>query len=229
MRQDLQVPFQNPYPEERASHAERRAAQAGERGQSAVSGGCAVLEREEAPLPAPQGEEHGQKEQPRRVCFVCTGNTCRSPMAAAVANAMAYAPLAKLPEAVREFGRPGLEAYSAGLAAREGDPIAPNALKALEAAGVPVVPGRDYHRHTAHTLCEEEAERYDLLVALSREHALGLLLRFPQLAGRITTLGEDVPDPYGGSEQDYGVCLERITRLVRALLFPERNPAEGGA
>ena len=116
-------------------------------------------------------------------------------MAAAVANAMAYEPLAKLPESLRELGRPELEAFSAGLAAGEGDPIADNAVRALEAAGVPAVPGQDYHRHTAHTLCGEEAERYDLLVAMSRQHALGLLLRFPQLAGRITTLGEDVPDP----------------------------------
>lgn len=196
---------------------------------TASSDGCAVLERAEEPAPKTEGQAAGQGDPPRRVCFVCTGNTCRSPMAAAVANAMAYEPLAKLPESLRELGRPELEAFSAGLAAGEGDPIADNAVRALEAAGVPAVPGQDYHRHTAHTLCGEEAERYDLLVAMSRQHALGLLLRFPQLAGRITTLGEDVPDPYGGSEQDYRVCLERITRLVRELLFPERKPAEGGA
>ena len=44
--------------------------------------------------------------QPRRVCFVCTGNTCRSPMAAAVANAMARKMIGELPEAVRESAVP---------------------------------------------------------------------------------------------------------------------------
>ena len=175
--------------------APRDAGAAGTGAPASRGGACAVLERPETGAnPRPQGRE--ENDRPRRVCFVCTGNTCRSPMAAAVANALAAAP-AGLPEEAR--GAPVLEAFSAGLAAAEGEPIAPNAVLALEAAGVPAVPGRDYHRHTAHTLCVEEAERYDLLLAVSRRHALELLLRCPHLAGR----------------------LEQLARLVRARLFPE--------
>lgn len=197
--------------------APRDAGAAGTGAPASRGGACAVLERPETGAnPRPQGRE--ENDRPRRVCFVCTGNTCRSPMAAAVANALAAAP-AGLPEEAR--GAPVLEAFSAGLAAAEGEPIAPNAVLALEAAGVPAVPGRDYRRHTAHTLCVEEAERYDLLLAVSRRHALELLLRFPHLAGRIDTLGEDVSDPFGGSPEDYRRCLEQLARLVRARLFPE--------
>ena len=60
-----------------------------------------------------------------RICFICTGNTCRSPMAEAVANALA-----------KEKGHTDLRAFSAGLYANANDPIAPNAVAALEAAGL---------------------------------------------------------------------------------------------
>ena len=162
-----------------------------------------------------------ESDEPMRVCFVCTGNTCRSPMAEAVANHLARTSLSSLPESVRDFSTPAWKASSAGIWAREGDPIAENAVLALEDAGILPDPDRDYHRHVAHRLTEEEAERFDLLVGLSREHAFSLLLQFPALASRITCLKTDIPDPFGGSPADYRSCLEAITEQVRALLMPE--------
>ena len=158
----------------------------------------------------------------RRVCFVCTGNTCRSPMAAAVANALACEPIQKLPESIRSLASPELEAFSAGLGAIEGDPIAKNAVSALETAGIPVVPGHDYHTHTAHQLCGEEADRFDLLIGLTREHAFSMMLSFPHLAQKIVSLPSDISDPYGGDEKTYRLCLEQISKAVRELLFPTR-------
>ena len=157
----------------------------------------------------------------RRVCFVCTGNTCRSPMAAAVANALAHRKLQDLPESLRSLALPELEAFSAGIYAHEGDPIAENAILALESAEIPVIPHHDYHLHTAHALTEEEAEGYDLLIGLTREHAMTLLMLFPHLARRITVLPTDVADPYGGSLGIYTACLERIIQGVRGILFSE--------
>lgn len=150
----------------------------------------------------------------RRVCFVCTGNTCRSPMAAAVANALAVhaAEEQKLPQVT-------LEAYSAGLYASENQPISPLALSALENGGVPAVPGHDYHRHTAHTLTAEEAESYDLLIGLTGRHGMELMMRFPQKAAGICCMPADIPDPYGGDAETYRKCLEQIVSGVRALLF----------
>ena len=134
-----------------------------------------------------------------RVCFLCSGNTCRSPMAEAVANALAQRELDTLPPSVRELATPRLEAFSAGIYAREGDPIAENAVLALENAGVVQIPNHDYKKHTAHTLTQKEAEQFDLLIGLTRQHAMALLLQFPHLAQKITVLPKDVPDPYGGS------------------------------
>ena len=160
-------------------------------------------------------------EAPRRVCFVCTGNTCRSPMAAAVANALAHREILRLPNTLQDLATPSLEAFSAGLFAQEGDPIAAHAVRALEIADIPSIPKWDYHNHTAHTITSEEAETYDLLIGLTRQHAMSLLMSFPHLAQKITVFPSDISDPYGGSLQDYERCLEQICHGVTALLFSE--------
>lgn len=162
-------------------------------------------------------------DRPKRICFVCTGNTCRSPMAAAVANALAHRELESFPEAVRPLVSPRLIAHSAGLYASPGDPISQNAVSALEGAGIPAVDGLDYHNHTARTLSESEAETYDLLIGLTREHAFSLLLQFPHLAQRITVFPTDIPDPYGGSPEVYRNCLDRIIEGVSMELFSEED------
>ncbi len=149
---------------------------------------------------------------PRRICFVCTGNTCRSPMAAAVANALASA---------RDGETPSLIATSAGLYAGEGDPITPMAVVALEHAGVRAVEGVDYHAHIAHTVTEADANAADLLVAVSGSHAMELLFRFPAAAHKIVCMPQAISDPFGGDLARYETCLGEITEGVKTLLFGE--------
>ena len=158
--------------------------------------------------------------RPLRVCFVCTGNTCRSPMAAAVANSMANEMRLALPESLRESVAPAVEAISAGLGAIEGDPISPLAVRALEEAGGTPVPDHDYRTHTAHRLPPEIAEQCDMIIGLSGSHVMGLLMQFPGLAGRIAGMPAEIPDPYGGDLDTYRKCLAEITAGVKALLFP---------
>ena len=148
----------------------------------------------------------------KNVIFVCTGNTCRSPMAAAVANALACA---------RDGDHPALVATSAGLYALEGDPITPHAVEALERAGIKAVKGLDYHAHTAHTVTEADAEAAELLVAVSASHAMELLLRFPAAAHKIVCLPRAISDPFGGDLARYEACLAEITDGVKELLFGE--------
>ena len=161
--------------------------------------------------------------QPMRVCFVCTGNTCRSPMAQAVANALAAKKMTDYPLPIRELMQPPVEAFSAGLYANDGEPIAQNAVSALERAEVATVAAHDYHTHQAHTLTEAEAAQYDLLVGLSDSHVLELLMRFPALAGRIVRMPKPISDPFGGDLARYTSCLAEITEGVCQLLFAEEN------
>lgn len=155
----------------------------------------------------------------RRVCFVCTGNTCRSPMAEAVANALSHYRLEGLPEAVRDCATLPVEAFSAGLYACEGDPIAQNAVLALEQAGIETVAEHDYHKHTAHLLNEETAEQFDLLIGMSGSHTMEMMMRFPHLAQKITCMPKPISDPYGGDLERYAACLAEITDGVQELLF----------
>lgn len=171
---------------------------------------------EQKPLPT---FEKTEEARPRRVCFVCTGNTCRSPMAAAVANALAVQFQNELPPAVRDSLPLPVEAISAGLAALEGEPIAQNAVRALEEAGVAPVPEHDYRRHTAHLLTPEVAEVCDLIVGLSGSHVMGLLMQFPHLAGKITGMPKEISDPWGQDLSVYKRCLAEITEGVKTLLF----------
>ena len=144
-----------------------------------------------------------------RVCFVCTGNTCRSPMAEALFNALEKEFPHKMP----------MEAFSAGLYAAEGEPISKKALLALTGANIPEV--HPYRLHLSHRITEAEAATYDRLIGISHAHAAELFLRFPGLAQRITSLPEDVPDPFGGDLATYENCLNQLKKQIALLFFPE--------
>ena len=99
----------------------------------------------------------------RRVLFVCTGNTCRSPMAAALLNHLSRP--REVCSACGESGEvPRYAASSAGLYAMAGDPITPHAAAALAAFGVPSLPSNDYTAHRARPVTEALLEAADVVV-----------------------------------------------------------------
>ena len=140
------------------------------------------------------------------IICVCTGNTCRSPMAAALLN--------------RALARRGLSlnVRSAGLVAREGEPASDQAIRAMADRGL------DLTSHRAHTIDEKDVQDA-LLVCMTRNHAIALNARFPgartvlltELAGQ----SGDIPDPYGGDKTVYAACadaLEALAERIAALL-----------
>lgn len=163
----------------------------------------------------------------RRICFVCTGNTCRSPMAEAVANAFLQEEkdrvLKMLPQELRDTVTSTTEAFSRGLYARENEPISQGALHALEKAEIATVQGHDYHMHAAHNLSAEDAASFDLLIGMTTSHTMELMMRFPQAANRIVCMPQQIVDPYGGDDETYRQCLMAIVEGVRTLLGMEHT------
>lgn len=132
-----------------------------------------------------------------KVCFVCTGNTCRSPMAAMVLNKLG-----------KEYG---ITAVSAGLFPNVGDPISVYAAEALNKNNF-CVPD-----HFAVRINEDIVGDCDRIIGMSENHAFILMQMFPTAASKIYNMPENIDDPYGGTIEDYEKCLKQIIAGVREM------------
>ncbi len=132
--------------------------------------------------------------------FVCGGNTCRSPMAAAVARAEARG---------RTF-----EIESAGTAAVPGTPMSAGAEVALRQLGVPA------GSHRAKALTAELVERAAAIFCMTRGQRQAVLALVPEAAGKTVCLDPegDIPDPIGQPPAAYLSCAQRLRLLVGARL-----------
>ncbi|WP_276307317.1 low molecular weight protein-tyrosine-phosphatase [Amycolatopsis antarctica] len=152
---------------------------------------------------------------PPHVCFVCTGNICRSPMAARV-----------FAEHVRRAGLAGsVRITSAGMGHwHVGDPADPRAVASLTAHGYPV-------EHVAAQVGDDHLGA-DLLLAADRGH-LRDLRRMAADPARVRLLrdfdpsapdGAEIPDPYYGDGDGFAEVLGMIERSVPGLLDWVREP-----
>ncbi|MEU6573130.1 low molecular weight protein-tyrosine-phosphatase [Streptomyces sp. NPDC046805] len=159
-----------------------------------------------------------------RVCFVCTGNICRSPMAASVFRArVAEADL----EDLVEVGSAGTGGW------HEGDGADPRAASVLREQGY----GSD---HTARQFQASWFSRLDLVIALDTGHlkALRRLAPTEEDARKVRLLRSydpaagddlDVPDPYYGELDGFWECLDMVEAASTGLLAEVREQVEGQA
>ncbi len=131
-----------------------------------------------------------------RILFVCTGNTCRSPMAEGLFN-----------DKVKRLGLPHI-GESAGTGAFDGMGANENSIEALKELGI------DISSHRARRASEELVRDFDLVVCMESAH-VGRLWQMG-FTGQYKVL--DVDDPYGSSLDSYIRCRDEInTKLDRLI------------
>ncbi len=147
----------------------------------------------------------------RTYLFVCTGNTCRSPMAAGLArNILAETLGCK----VGDLPRHAVKVLSAGISAADGARATPQAVEAARALGA------DISRHRSQNLTRELINEADVVFCMTDSHVYqaGQIAR--QDAHKIRKLDDhgDVPDPVGGSVDVYHAVAVRMKKALRIAL-----------
>ena len=143
----------------------------------------------------------------KTVLFVCTGNTCRSPMAEALF--------------LHRQGDMGWKARSAGVFAEMGAPASPNSVAALAEIGI------DLSNHRSQTVTAELVKEADLIVTMSSGHAHHICDRFPEVGHKVFLINAfgtskvpaDVSDPFGGSLNTYKRTRDEIDRALSDLIL----------
>lgn len=143
------------------------------------------------------------------ILFVCTGNTCRSCMAEAIANNLK-----------KEYEHTmSVEFSSAGVYAVKGQSASLNALKAMDEMGI------DLSCHISTPVSEDIIEKTDLVLTLTKGHKNTLLSLFPNSRDKVFTLLEyigengDIEDPFGGDTDIYRICANQIKKAIEKLLL----------
>jgi tRNA threonylcarbamoyl adenosine modification protein (Sua5/YciO/YrdC/YwlC family) len=151
--------------------------------------------------------------------FVCTGNTCRSPLAEVMFRRMAAE---RLGVASDKLEAQGHVAMSAGLATAYGAPASEGSFLVAQKRGL------DLSKHQSQTLSDDMVQYADQILTMTPTHREWILSQHPEATDRIETLavgGDGVEDPYGGSVEDYERCAECIEREI-AIRLDQWNVGE---
>ena len=146
----------------------------------------------------------------KRIIFVCTGNTCRSPMAEAIFK-----------DIITEKGmEEEFEVYSAG-DAFENDPASHQAIEVMKKEF-----NINLKNHRAKVLDGTDVERADLILTMTRHHRDMIIDIYPEAADKVHVLKEfagleeelDVIDPFGQDYDVYKSCAYEIEELLLEVL-----------
>jgi protein-tyrosine phosphatase len=144
--------------------------------------------------------------------FVCTGNTCRSPMAEGLFRKLLAERLHCQEDDLVDRG---FMVVSAGVAAGPGSPPSPEAVEILKTRGV------DIRSHESQPVTPQLLSQADQIFTMTRSHRELLLQEFPEAAPRVRLLardGSDVIDPIGAGLEEYRHCAEQIERYLHDVV-----------
>lgn len=128
--------------------------------------------------------------------MVCTGNTCRSPLA----------------QVILQKQQPDWEVRSAGVAAEIGSPAAAHSRELARQMGM------DLEGHRAQSVTNELIDWADQILCMTETHLQHLKRGFPRAADKARTLGADIGDPIGQSLAVYQRCAHQIEDALKATV-----------
>lgn len=137
-----------------------------------------------------------------KILFICTGNTCRSPMAQ---------------ELAKQYLVEGIEISSAGINASEEVRVSEHAVKVLKEKGI------DLSRHTAVRLTKEMLDSADYVFTMTKAQEAYLESLYPEFGAKINVFGHwlgsgiEVTDPWGSPIEVYRSCLQELEEMTKAL------------
>lgn len=147
----------------------------------------------------------------KNIVFVCTGNTCRSPMAEVL-----FRSILECEGYDNEF-----TCSSAGVYAFEGDCASYEAVQAMKKFGL------DISDHYAKTINFDMIKNAYIILTMTREHKRMILEVYPEAADKLFTLKEyagytedewDISDPFGYNEEIYNACAEELETVLLKIL-----------
>ncbi|HEX5104452.1 MAG TPA: Sua5/YciO/YrdC/YwlC family protein [Pirellulaceae bacterium] len=137
------------------------------------------------------------------IVLVCTGNTCRSPMAEVLLKKQIAE---RLGCRMEELDDRGVVVMSAGTSAAPGGRAAPEAIQAMQGRGL------DLTQHESQPISSRVVRFADLILTMTKSHRDAIVGQWPDAEPRVFTLspGNDISDPVGGPLELYRRCADQL-------------------